>query len=63
MSELESIRAALQDRNLAEVARRTGISRVTLTKIKSGNVQQVRLDKWEALRQYLRDTSFGAERA
>jgi DNA-binding phage protein len=49
---LEQIRKALEDRNLAEVARRTGVSRDTLYRIASG-VGAPSYDTLKSLSDYL----------
>lgn len=52
---LEQIREALKDRNLKEVARRTGIHYVTLSKIRSGAHDNPRYKTTQKLVEYLRE--------
>ncbi len=52
MMTLEQIREALEDRNLAEVARRTGVSRDTLYRIAAG-VGSPSYETLKALSDYL----------
>ena len=52
---IEQIREALQDRNLKEVERRTGIHYVTLSKIRSGAHDNPRYQIIKALEDYLKE--------
>lgn len=53
---IESIIKALQDRNLKEVSRQTGISVVTLSKIKNGHSTNPRYETFNKLAEYLKST-------
>lgn len=53
---IEKIVKALQDRNLKEVSRQTGISVVTLSKIKNGHSANPRYETFSKLSEYLKST-------
>lgn len=53
---IEQIVKALQDRNLKEVARQTGIHHVTLSRIKNGHHTNPRYETVVKLAEYLKST-------
>lgn len=52
---LEQIVGALQDRNLKEVERRTGIPYITLSRIRNGHTKHPSYDTALKLAEYLKD--------
>jgi transcriptional regulator with XRE-family HTH domain len=54
---LEQVKAALSDRNLTEVARRTGLSYPTVQGIASGKTENPSYQSVERLAQYLAGAS------
>lgn len=52
---IEQIREALQDRNLKEVERRTGVHYVTLSRIRSGAHTNPRYQTMKTLEEYLKE--------
>lgn len=53
---IEQIMKALQDRNLNEVSRQTGIHVVTLSRIKNGHHRNPRYETVVRLAEYLKST-------
>jgi hypothetical protein len=51
--ELERIRSALADRKVTAVAKKTGLSRYTITAIRDGKEKNPKLDTLKALDAYL----------
>lgn len=56
MHTIQDIQKALHDRNLTKVAKATGISRQTLSAIRSGTHTTMRLDTWQTLVKHLQET-------
>lgn len=60
MMTLEEASAALSDRNVMEVARRTGINHQTLWRIKNGSAQEPSFHVMKKLIEYLEGASNAA---
>jgi transcriptional regulator with XRE-family HTH domain len=60
MLTVDQIRACLSDRNLAEVARRTGLSERTLRRYAAGKVKEPSLRAAKVLSEYLANCWEGA---